>query len=221
MCGRFALYSSPEELAQYFSATLSYQFAARYNIAPTAIIPVLVQIDGERAIVPMRWGLIPSWHSVGQTLGLLNNAKIETVDTKPSFRAPFKRHRCLIIANGFYEWDSSTKPKQPYYFHMKDDAPIAMAGIWDRWVSEDKSVESCCIITEPANKIVSNVHDRMPALIIPDDIDAWLKSSSQDINILKELASKNESYKHIQKYPVTSKMSKASFEGSNCIERIR
>ncbi len=132
MCGRYTLYSSPEYITKYFKASSKYNFEKSYNIAPTVIIPVLIKPNQERIIVPMRWGLIPSWYKNGQKMSVLNNAKIETIDTKPSYRTSFKRQRCLILANGFYEWDSTTKPKQPYYFHHKDDQPIALAGIWSR-----------------------------------------------------------------------------------------
>lgn len=220
MCGRYAVHSSPSGLAKHFSATLQYHFSKSYNIAPTAIIPVLISLDSHRTIVPMRWGLIPSWHKEDQKMPVLNNAKVETVDTKPSFRASFKRHRCLIIANGFYEWDSTTKPKQPHYFHHNADEPIALAGIWDRWTLNDHTIDSCCIITEPANKMVSKVHDRMPAIIDPDNFDDWLDINMQDTKVAKKLALKTEVYKSIVSFPVTTKMNRSSYNNVHCIEKI-
>lgn len=220
MCGRYALYSTHETLAQHFSATLTYPYDKSYNIAPTSMIPVLIAVDGERLIVPMRWGLIPSWHKEGQKLTVLNNAKLETIDTKPSFRASFKRHRCLILADGFYEWDSTTKPKQPYYFHRTDDEPVALAGIWDRWVNADKSVDSCCIITEAANKIITPVHDRMPGIILPDQYDQWLDGDLQDVTLLKKMAAMPSSYSAVKRYPVTSKMNRVAYNNAGCIKKI-
>jgi len=155
MCGRYTIYTSSKKFAEYFSANITFEFFKSYNIAPTATIPVVIQTDGERFIVPMRWGLIPSWHNEGRKFSLLNNAKIETVDIKPSFRQSFSKRRCLIIANGFYEWDLAAKPKQPYYYQLRDDEPIGMAGIWDNWISPEGLLTSCCIITTPANQIVS------------------------------------------------------------------
>lgn len=220
MCGRYALYTSPKDLAKYFSASLQYQFAKSYNIAPTTVIPVLISTNNERLIVPMRWGLIPSWYKESQKLTVLNNAKIETVDSKPSFRTSFKRHRCLILADGFYEWDSAVKPRQPYYFHRQDKEPIALAGIWDRWVSEDQSIDSCCILTEAANEIVSPVHSRMPAIIRPDDYDRWLDAGMQDSDIARKIAIQPDSYSDIIAYPVTSQMNRAAFDNFHCVENI-
>ncbi len=220
MCGRYTLFSSPGDISRYFSASLKYDYGKSYNIAPTATVAVLIALENERFILPMRWGLIPSWYKEGQKLTVLNNAKLETVDTKPSFRVPFKRHRCLIIADGFYEWDARTKPKQPYYFHMKHHQPIALAGIWDRWIFENKTVESCCIITEPANKLVSKVHNRMPAIILPKDFDSWLNPDFQDISIIKNMAQVAAAYAHMEVYPVTSKMNRAAFDNIQCIKSI-
>lgn len=220
MCGRYALYSPAEKLAKYFSATVHYHFGKSYNIAPTSTIAVLVAFDNERLIVPMRWGLIPSWHKPGQKLSVLNNAKIETIDTKPTFRAPFKRHRCLIIADGFYEWDSSTKPKQPYYFHRSDNEPITLAGIWDKWEGESETIDSCCIITEAANKVVSPVHDRMPGIILPDQYDAWLDTTINDVAAIKKMATASSAYSEIVRHPVTPKMNRVAYNQAACIKEI-
>lgn len=220
MCGRFALYSSHEKIAQYFSATMNYHFDASYNIAPTRIIPVLIAVNGERFIVPMRWGLIPSWHRAGQKLALLNNAKVETIDTKPSFRTSFKRRRCVIIADGFYEWSSASTPKQPFYFHAKDNHPIALGGIWDKWETDGKSVESCCIITEPANKLVGQVHDRMPVIIAQENMHTWLDTSLQDVFLIKQSIENNSSYNDMTSYPVTPKMNRSNFDGIECIRKL-
>ncbi|HTM63095.1 MAG TPA: SOS response-associated peptidase [Gammaproteobacteria bacterium] len=220
MCGRYALYSSPEHLAKYFEASLQYRYGKSYNIAPTATIAVLIQLEQERLIVPMRWGLIPAWHKEGSKLTVLNNAKIETIESRPSFRSAFKRRRCMILADGFYEWDASLKPKQPHYFHRKDSHPVALAGIWERWVSGENAVDSCCIITEDANAIVSKVHDRMPAIIKPDDVNAWLDPELQETEQIKKLASKRGAYEGIVEYPVTSKMNRVAYDNAHCIERI-
>lgn len=221
MCGRYAVYSSPDQFAKYFSAKLTFKFGQSYNIAPSTMIPVVIKTDSERLIVPMRWGLIPSWYKDGQKLALLNNAKMETVDSKPSFRVPFRRHRCLILADGFYEWDSSTKPKQPYYFHMKDLKPIAMAGIWDNWESPDGLIASCCIITTGANKIVGKVHDRMPVILSKDNYDRWLDPSLNDASEIKpmlDIAVPSQSLVVIQ---VTTKVNKTNFDSPECIQQIK
>lgn len=220
MCGRYALYTPPADIARHFSANLNFSFSQSYNIAPTSTVAVLIVLDGERLIIPMRWGLIPSWHKEGQKLTVLNNAKIETIESKPSFRIPFRLQRCLIIANGFYEWDSKAKIKQPYYFHRKDNEPIALAGIWDRWVSEDKSIDSCCIITEAANEVVSPVHERMPGIISRDQYDQWLCADLSDITSIKQLATSSSSYSGVENYPVTVKMNRVVYDNVDCIKHI-
>lgn len=220
MCGRFALYTPPEAMAEYFSATLNYRYDLSYNIAPTLKVAVLIAIDQERFIVPMRWGLIPSWHKEGEKLSVLNNAKIETVDTKPSFRASFKRHRCIVIADGFYEWDSDQKPKQPYFFHNKKNQPIALAGIWDRWTTEKHSIESCCIITEESNEAVRKIHHRMPSMIAAEKIDEWLDVSQQDTSKAKSIAADMSAYEDVVYYPVTPKMNRVVYDDADCIKEL-
>lgn len=220
MCGRYSLYSTPTELGDYFAATVQYHFEKSYNIAPTSTIAVLIMLDKERIILPMRWGLIPAWQKAGQRSSLLNNAKIETIDSKPSFRSSFKSRRCLILVNGFYEWDATTEPKQPYYFSQPDHHPFALGGIWDRWVTEEKSVDSCCIITEPANQIVAKVHERMPAIITPQDYDAWLDSNLQNTSEIKQMASHVSAYANITLHPVTPKMNRVAYNNIHCIETL-
>ncbi len=220
MCGRYTLYSTPAELGDYFSATVQVHFDKSYNIAPTSTIAVLIAVDNERIILPMRWGLIPAWHQAGQKSSVLNNAKLETIASKPSFRSSFKNRRCLILVNGFYEWDATTQPKQPYYFSQADQAPFALAGIWDRWVSDEKALDSCCIITEPANELVATVHERMPAIILPKEYDAWLDTTMQDPSVAKKMASRATAYSNITHYPVTPKMNRVAYNSSHAIEKI-
>jgi putative SOS response-associated peptidase YedK len=221
MCGRFALYTNPNRLAEIFSATLKYQYEMYYNIAPSQIIPSLIALDGERLIVPFRWGLIPSWVKDLQKVPLLNNAKSETIDSKPSFRSSFRHRRCLILADGFYEWDAKQSPKQPYYIHSEDKKPIAMAGIWDRWISEEKSIESCTIITTNANQKISKIHDRMPVIIDAEDIDRWLDSSVQDLDSLKDILNNDFASKKLISYAVSTQVNKASFDDERCIIPFR
>jgi len=220
MCGRFALFTPAPKLAEIFQAELHFNYDASYNLAPTLPIAVLITIGEERHIVPMRWGLIPTWHREGEKLSVLNNAKLETIDTKPSFRHAFTRHRCLILADGFYEWDAHTQPKQPYYFHRSDHQPIALAGIWERWTSGSTPIESCCIITEPANALVATVHTRMPAIITSSDYDQWLDPTIDDTKLAKSLAQSPNAYNGIDSYPVTPKMNRVVFNNVQCIQKI-
>jgi putative SOS response-associated peptidase YedK len=220
MCGRFALYTDPNKLAKFFSASLKYDIELSYNIAPSLTIPALIAVDQERLIVPLRWGLIPSWVKEDTKLPLLNNAKSETIDSKPSFRSSFRQRRCLILADGFYEWDATQTPKQPYYIHMKNHHPFAMAGIWDRWVTAEKAVDSCCIITTSANQALSSIHDRMPVIIRPENYDAWLDGSLHDVEELNKLMKNAVSSTLLAADAVATKVNKANYNNPDCIKPL-
>lgn len=220
MCGRFAVYTDPRELADYFSATLSYDIELSYNIAPTRTVPVLITLNNERMIVPMRWGLIPSWHKEGSKLAMLNNARGETVESKPSFRHSFRHQRCLILADGFYEWDADKTPKQPYYIPMKNREPFGLTSLWARWISNEKTIDSCCIITMPANSVVSAIHDRMPSIMPTDLIDTWLDNNVQDVSKLKKILENTTACDLLEPYPVTTRVNKANFDDAQCIQPI-
>ncbi len=217
MCGRFALYTGSKAVAEYFSASIMYDYEISYNITPTRNIPALIAIDHERLILPFRWGLIPPWHKAGGKIGLHNNARAETVDIKPTFRESFRQHRCLIIADGFYEWDSKVDPKQPYYIPMKNHQPFGIAGIWSRWVSGGKSVESCCIITLASNAVIAPIHERMPAVIKTENIDAWLDQSVRDVAQIRKILADQSAAEQFLPHCVSSKVNKASFDDESCM----
>jgi putative SOS response-associated peptidase YedK len=146
-----------------------------YNVAPTQRVLVARDHDGKREGVAMRRGLIPSWAKNPKMAQI--NARSETAATKPMFRAAFKKPRCLILANGYYEWKKTTKPKQPYYYRVKDENPFTFAGLWETWHGEDKPLETCAILTTNANELAKEVHDRMPVILTGDDALAWLDSA--------------------------------------------
>jgi putative SOS response-associated peptidase YedK len=139
-------------------------------------VAVVRQDDGRRALVPLRWGLIPPWSKDSRVGYALINARAETVAEKPAFRAAFKARRCLIPASGFYEWQATgAKHKQPYHIRMRDGRPFAFAGLWERWHGgEGEPVETCALLTTEANALVRPVHDRMPIIVAPGDCGAWL-----------------------------------------------
>jgi putative SOS response-associated peptidase YedK len=177
MCGRFTLTIDPAELKERFGEyTWPSQFAPRYNIAPTQ--PVLaVSNDGRRTAEFFVWGLIPSWAKDPAIGSRLINARAETLAEKPSFRGAFKYKRCLILADGFYEWKSQpgTKVKVPHFIHMQDRQPFAFAGLWDSWNSPDGSqVRTCTIITTTPNKLMATLHNRMPVILDPANYEQWL-----------------------------------------------
>jgi putative SOS response-associated peptidase YedK len=166
MCGRYALHSSPEVVALAFGLSEVPAFAPRYNIAPAS--QVLVVRDGGAAF--LRWGLVPRWAKDPAIGARMNNARAETVAEKPSFREAFRKRRCLIPANGFYEWKLEAGRKQPYYIHPTGGALFAFAGLWEQW----NELQTCAVITTEANASMAAVHERMPVIVSPAEYSAWL-----------------------------------------------
>jgi putative SOS response-associated peptidase YedK len=182
MCGRFTLTVDPAELQDTFTDFIfPSKFAPRFNIAPSQ--PVLaIPNDGANTAGFFIWGLIPMWAKDPSIGSRLINARGETVAEKPSFRGSFKYKRCLILADGFYEWKtgSGKRPKTPYFIHMKDRKPFVFAGLWDSWESSDgSSVKTCTIITTEPNELMATLHDRMPVILHPRDYAKWLDASPQ------------------------------------------
>ena len=182
MCGRFTLTINPADLRDTFSEYIfPPQFGPRFNIAPSQ--PVLAIPNDEKNTADFFiWGLIPMWAKDPSIGNRLINARGETVAEKPSFRGSFKYKRCLILADGFYEWkaNSGKKTKTPYYIHMKNRRPFALAGLWDVWESPDgSSIKTCTIITTTPNELMEHVHDRMPVILHPRDYAKWLDVSPQ------------------------------------------
>jgi len=210
MCGRFTLTVDPAELqGQFENYTFPPQFAPRFNVAPTQ--PVLaIPNDGENTADFFVWGLIPMWAKDPTIGSRLINARGETLAEKPAFRGSLKYKRCLILADGFYEWKSSgaRKSKTPYFIHMKDRKPFAFAGLWDSWNSPDGSlVRSCTIITTEPNELVSIIHNRMPVILHPRDYAKWLDISPQTPDQLKPLI-KPFPTEEMTAYPVSTMVNK-------------
>jgi putative SOS response-associated peptidase YedK len=176
MCGRFTL-RNPDRLKlgdfDYFDL---HNLIPRYNIAPTQDVLTIVERDSTREATFLQWGLIPYWSK--EAKGIIN-ARVETIDEKPSFKDSFEKRRCLIFADGFYEWERNGKISQPYYFQMKNEAPFAFAGIWDRWQSTDRLITSCAIVTTIANDLLAKIHTRMPVILRPESYDLWLRDDSR------------------------------------------
>jgi putative SOS response-associated peptidase YedK len=176
MCGRFTLGKTADVLAQSVRLATVPDWQPRYNIAPTQRVPTMFcpAQAAERQFRLLRWGLVPSW-AKDLTIGAkLINARAETVSEKPSFRAAFKQQRCLVLADGFYEWRRLSRKKQPYYFQLQDGELFAFAGLWERWQRNGDTIESCTIVTTQANQLVASVHDRMPVMLAAADYDVWL-----------------------------------------------
>ena len=175
MCGRFTLKSPGRMKFDRIDHSNSPALLPRYNIAPSQNVLTVLQHDGVREAAFLQWGLIPSWSKDGK--GFIN-ARSETIEDKPSFSDSFQRRRCLIPADGFYEWQRSGKIAQPYFFQMRDESPFAFAGIWDVWQGDGKVIASCAIITTTANELLACIHDRMPVILPSESQDSWLDHDS-------------------------------------------
>jgi putative SOS response-associated peptidase YedK len=183
MCGRFVQYSHPEVYANHFGAELACEKSGpRYNLAPTQpVLAVRQTEEGTRELVPLRWGLVPSWSKGPDNRFSMINARAETVDSKPAYRNAFKRRRCLIPSEGFYEWKAGEQGKTPYLIRRTDGAPFGMAGLWETWRDPDgEPLESCTVIVTDANDLVRSLHDRMPVILAPEDYAAWLDPHTKD-----------------------------------------
>ena len=192
MCGRFSNDAKPEQIeAEFKIGKLNPKlFAPRYNIAPTQMIPVVLEQSGERIIESLRWGLIPSWAKDESIGSKMINARAETLAEKPSFRDAFKKHRCIIPASGFYEWQKGSKgAKQPFYFRMKEKQVFGFAGLYEEWLDKEtgEQIETFTIITTEANKVLEPIHERMPVILKSKDYDQWLDAKEKDTAKLQKL----------------------------------
>jgi putative SOS response-associated peptidase YedK len=180
MCGRYTQLSSWSELAELYritSAATPLNLAARYNVAPTDQVPIvrLAKDSDQRELVTVRWGLVPFWAKDPAIGSKMINARAETVSDKPAFRRAFRERRCLIVADGFYEWQAEGRRKQPYHITLPERRPFAFAGLWDRWQGPGHTpIESCAIIVCEASLALRPIHDRMPVILEPDRFDLWL-----------------------------------------------
>lgn len=188
MCGRYYRRSDKQRIAEAFRVGVppSFEILPDYNVAPTTFQPVIAEDrdSGERAIRAMYWGLVPYWTEDPKKLGVSTiNAKAENLMQKPMWREPLMKRRCLVPADGFYEWEKTgTKTRQPWAIALKGDGPFAFAGLWDRWKSADKKtvLESFAIITTEANELTARMHERMPVILMPRDYERWLRRDERE-----------------------------------------
>jgi len=186
MCGRFALVSELADIEEKFHIhKVSYDFNPNWNISPGQHIPAVIHREGQNVLVSFLWGLIPSWTkdpSIGQKM---INARAETIHEKPSFKNAFKSRRCLIVADGFYEWKKEGRKKIPLYFYLKSGELFGMAGLYETWTSPDNSqINTCTIITTDSNQLVEPFHDRMPVIIPKDQEQIWISNKTDDKSML-------------------------------------
>lgn len=181
MCGRYVITSTPEAIRRLFGYLEQPNFPPRYNVAPTQPIPVVLLDGGQRHFRLMRWGLIPSWVKDPKTFSLLINARGESVTEKPAFRSAMKRRRCLIPADGFYEWKPDGARKRPYFIRMKSGAPFAFAGLWETWTGPNgEEMDTAAIVTTDATPDIAHIHHRMPVMLEPDAFQLWLDCANVD-----------------------------------------
>jgi putative SOS response-associated peptidase YedK len=220
MCGRFTLRAPPQAIVDEFERPVLPPYVPRWNIAPTQQILALRVHDGEPEMAMLRWGLIPSWAEDPKKSPLLINAKAETAATKPAFRAAFKRRRCLILADGFYEWQKVGKQRQPYYHRLKNERPFAFAGLWERWDKGEQPIESCAILTTDANEVAAAVHDRMPVILGRDARRAWLDPDIDDPAALQQLLRPYPAAE-MTAFQVNPIVNKSANEGPECIAPLK
>ncbi len=218
MCGRFTLSVSKETLTQAFHLEFP-NIAAQYNIAPTQeVATVLHNVESnQRQFQHLRWGLIPSWAKNTSIGAKLINARAETIAEKPSFRSAFKHRRCLIIADGFYEWQKQEGKKQPFYFRLNSGQPFGFAGLWEKWKSpEGLEINSCTIVTTQANELLQPIHDRMPVILADSDFDLWLNPEVQKAEALQQLLVPYPA-SAMTATPVSTKVNNPKHDSPDCI----
>lgn len=222
MCGRFSL-SQPKKIKAKIVNSSQFvidSLKPRYNIAPSQQIAAILN-EPERKIVPLKWGLIPSWAKDPSIGARMINARAETLAEKPSFKGLLHKHRCAIFADGFYEWMDTGKGKQPYFIHMKDGKPFTFAGLWSHWQSPSgEEVRTCAIITCPPNKLMSSIHDRMPVILSDEAREAWIDPANVDGNALTPLL-KPYPDAEMEAYTVSKMVNSPMNDIKECLEQVK
>ncbi|MBW3539706.1 MAG: SOS response-associated peptidase [Planctomycetes bacterium] len=221
MCGRFNLRTPTAQLVEIFGVGDVPRMEARYNIAPTQPIAVVRIENGRRRLALVHWGLIPSWADDPKIGNRMINARAETAATKPAFRSAFKRRRCLVPADGFYEWKKTAgSRKQPYHLTTRDGRPFAMAGLWECWNGkEGDQIESCTILTTAANELVRPLHDRMPVILPPPAWEHWLDPEVEDADELQGLLASLPP-DQMQAVPVSTAVNNPKHDTPQCLEPL-
>lgn len=191
MCGRFVQSASIDDYANYFGASTvrTESLGENYNVAPTDPVYAVAEHDGERLLGSFGWGLVPHWSKDRKSAARFINARVETLAGKPAFRDAFRKRRCIVPADGFYEWVRQGDQKIPHYFFLESHAPMALAGVWANWKdpASGEWIRTCSIVTTPPNQLMTPIHDRMPALLQPEVWDLWLDRDLDDVEQLRGL----------------------------------
>lgn len=221
MCGRYRLTAKERYIRDHFDLNEDPSWAPRWNIAPTQQVPIIRQHPKEpkRTYSLVRWGLIPYWAKDRSIEFKTINAMSETAAEKPAFREAMRHRRCLVLADGFYEWQKvGRKQKQPYNFGMADGSVFAFAGLWEHWrdsAHANAVIETCTILTTKANALVADVHDRMPVILTPENYDAWLDPGITDASRVADCL-KPFDPRWMKKYPVGTRVNRAEFDDQAC-----
>ena len=219
MCGRYRLTAKERYLRDHFGLDEDPTWAPRWNIAPTQLVPIIRQETAKRSFGFVRWGLIPSWAKDRSIAGKTINAMSETAE-KPAFRDALRLRRCLIPADGFYEWQSSGRQKQPFNIGMANDSVFAFAGLWESWLDPNGGViVSCTILTTKPNALVADVHTRMPVILGPDDYGAWLDPGTQNPAMVSDFL-KPFDPDLMKKYPVSTRVNSPLNDDSGCAQEV-
>jgi putative SOS response-associated peptidase YedK len=215
MCGRITLRRPDRVKLPGLDTRALLDEVPRHNIAPTQSIWVVTEANEERSVSLKQWGLIPAWSK--KPTGFIN-ARAETLETRPSFKEAFVRQRCLIPADGFYEWEKLGKAKQPHYFQMQSGEPFFLAGIWDEWQLNGTSMKTCAIITTNANSLLSTIHDRMPVILPDEALDEWLRSNTKSSELRELLSPFPNSM--MQGFPVSLEVNHAECDHPGLVARL-
>lgn len=219
MCGRYSLTTDAEVLAEHFQVLRQIRFQPSYNIAPSQKILNIVELDdGSRKAVNLFWGLVPSWSKDSKSNSHLINARMETIREKPSFRNAFKQRRCLIPADGYFEWQKQENGKQAFHIHREDRQPFAFAGLWEQWQHETETLYSCTIITTEANELMQPIHERMPVIISFDHYHDWLNKNATPDDAYALLD--NQAYANMTTTPVGEWVNNPRHDDSRCIQAV-
>jgi putative SOS response-associated peptidase YedK len=222
MCGRFTLSSPGEVVAELFELAEVPDLTPRYNVAPTQPVTAVLLMgdDTTRRLQMLRWGLIPSWAQDPNIGARMINARAETAATKPAFRSVFRQRRCLVVADGFYEWQKLERRKQPFYIRMRDGRPFAFAGLWEHWEGPDgRAIDSCTVITTGPNELMAPLHDRMPVILNSNDYGIWLDPCTQETSALQCLLRPYPA-DEMSAYPVGTRVNNPSVDDPECIHPL-
>ena len=223
MCGRYRLTRHREIVEEHFGVEIEGDMAPRFNIAPTQEVATVRQNRDtpERRFRGMRWGLIPYWAKDASLGFKMINARAETAAQRPAFSEALKKRRCLIPADGFYEWQKTGKAKQPFCFTLEDEGVFAFAGLWDRWKNaEGQAIETCSILTTTPNRLLQDVHDRMPVILRPEDYELWLDPGEQRVEAVAELLKPFDSAR-MKRYAVSTRVNNVINDDAECAAPVQ